>query len=167
MPKRETKKTEATPQAESTKVITLGNLRSAPGSTHRIKRIGRGKGSGHGNKSTRGGKGQTARSGKPHPYAGFEGGQMRLVRIMPKRGFTSPHRVEFHVVNLEDLELFDAGSLVTLEMMLQKGLIKKMNMPVKVLGRGELKKALTVQANKFSDSARAKIEKAGGKVEVI
>ena len=169
MPKKlETpKKAEKKPQVESSKLITLGTLRKAGGSTHRIKRIGRGTGSGHGNKSTRGGKGQTARSGKSHPYAGFEGGQMRLVRILPKRGFTSPHRVEYAVVNLEDLDLFDAGTHVTLELMAEKGLVRKTSMPVKILGRGDVSKAITVQGNKFSDTARAKIEKAGGKVEVI
>ena len=149
-------------------MMNLGNLKKAIGSTKKIKRIGRGKGSGHGNRSTRGGKGQTARSGKPHPYLGFEGGQMRLTRRMPKRGFTSPHRVEYAVVNLAALEQhFDSGANVTLEAMLKSGLIKNCREPVKVLARGEISKALTIQANRFSDSARAKIEKAGGKVEVI
>lgn len=148
-------------------MMNLSNLRKAPGSTKRKKRIGHGKGSGHGNKSTRGGKGQTARSGKPHPYLGFEGGQMRLTRLMPKRGFTSPHRVEYSEVNLAALEQFDAGTNVTVELMKQKGLVKNLKQPVKVLARGEISKALNIQANRFSESARAKIEKAGGKVEVI
>lgn len=149
-------------------MITLGNLRKAIGSTKKRKRIGRGKGSGHGNESTRGGKGQTARSGKPHPYQGFEGGQMRLVRLLPKRGFIPPHRVEYSVVNLEALDqLFPAGTNVTLQLMIDNGLVKNAKRPVKVLARGEISKALHVQANRFSDSAKDKIEKAGGKAEVI
>jgi len=149
-------------------MMNLGNLRKAVGSTTRRKRIGRGKGSGHGNQSTRGGKGQTARSGKPHPYLGFEGGQMRLVRRMPKRGFWSPHRVEYSVVNLEALEqLFDVGTTIGPQALQDKGLIKNQNYPIKILARGEINKALTIQAHRFSDSAKTKIEKAGGKVEVI
>ena len=148
-------------------MLNLGNLRKAAGSTKRIKRIGRGKGSGHGNRSTRGGKGQTARSGKAHPYAGFEGGQMRLVRILPKRGFVSPHRVEFSVVNLSALDIFDAGTVVTKEMLKASGLVKNLKAPIKVLARGEISKALTVHAHRFSESAKAKIEKAGGKAEIL
>ncbi|MBF0409873.1 MAG: 50S ribosomal protein L15 [Candidatus Riflebacteria bacterium] len=148
--------------------MTLTNMRKSPGSTHRRKRIGRGKGSGHGNESTRGGKGQTARSGKPHPYLGFEGGQMRLVRIMPKRGFVSPHRITYSEVNLSELEFrFDAGATVTPESLFETGLIKNFSKPIKILARGEITKALNVQAHRFSESARAKIEKAGGKAEVI
>ncbi|MBF0500118.1 MAG: 50S ribosomal protein L15 [Candidatus Riflebacteria bacterium] len=147
--------------------MNLGNLKKATGSTHRTKRIGRGKGSGHGNQSTRGGKGQTARSGKPHPYLGFEGGQMRLVRIMPKRGFISPHRVEYTPVNLAEFDIFDANTVVTPEVMKEKGLIKSLGKLVKVLARGEISKSLTIRAHRFSESAQAKIEKAGGKVEVI
>jgi len=148
-------------------MMNLGNLRKAEGSTKKRKRIGRGKGSGHGNESTRGGKGQTARSGKPHPYAGFEGGQMRLVRILPKRGFTPPHRIPFAVVNLSALEIFDTGTVVTRELMKEKGLIKNLREPVKILARGEISKALTIHADRFSEIAKAKIEKAGGKTEVI
>jgi len=148
-------------------MMNLGNLKKSAGSTHRRKRIGRGKGSGHGNKSTRGGKGQTARSGKPHPYLGFEGGQMRLVRIMPKRGFISPHRVEYSTVNLAALDSFEAGTQIDLDVLQKAGLIKNQNKPVKILARGEITKALTVKAHRFSESAKAKIEKAGGKVEVI
>ncbi|OIP23751.1 50S ribosomal protein L15 [bacterium CG2_30_54_10] len=147
--------------------MTLGNLRKAVGSTHKKKRIGRGKGSGHGNKSTRGGKGQTARTGKPHPYAGFEGGQMRLVRTLPKRGFHSPHRVVYSLVNLAALEVFEAGAVVTGQVLAEKGLVKNLHFPIKILARGEISKALTVHAHRFSESARTKIEKAGGKAEVI
>jgi large subunit ribosomal protein L15 len=149
-------------------MLNLGNLKKAPGSTHRRKRIGRGKGSGHGNQSTRGGKGQTARSGKPHPYEGFEGGQMRLVRLLPKRGFHSPHRVEFSAVNLADLDTtFSANTVVTLDMLCEHGLVKNLKQPVKILARGEISKPLTIRAHRFSEAARTKIEKAGGKVEVI
>jgi large subunit ribosomal protein L15 len=148
-------------------MMKLSTLKAAPGSTHRRKRIGRGKGSGHGNKSTRGGKGQTARSGKAHPYAGFEGGQMPLVRRIPKRGFKNFARVEMSIVNLASLEIFAAGTVVTPELLLEKRLVRIAGEPVKLLGRGELTKALTVQVHGVSESARAKIEKAGGKVEVI
>jgi large subunit ribosomal protein L15 len=148
-------------------MLRLANLKKSSGSTHKRKRIGRGKGSGHGNESTRGGKGQTARSGKPHPYAGFEGGQMRLTRILPKRGFVSPHRVEFSVVNLAALDMFEAGTKITPELLCDKGLVKNLAAPVKILARGEISKALTVHAHQFSQSAKAKIEKAGGKAEEI
>ncbi|MBF0546434.1 MAG: 50S ribosomal protein L15 [Candidatus Riflebacteria bacterium] len=149
-------------------MLTLTSMKKTPGSTHKRKRIGRGKGSGHGNESTRGGKGQTARSGKPHPYLGFEGGQMRLVRILPKRGFVSPHRVVYSAVNLSELEKkFDAGQVIDPTLLAQNGIIKNLKKPVKILARGDINKALTVRAHRFSESAKAKIEKAGGKAEVI
>jgi large subunit ribosomal protein L15 len=148
-------------------MMNLGNLKKAPGSTKGKRRVGRGKGSGMGNQATKGHDGQKGRSGKERPYSGFEGGQMRLVRILPKRGFTSPHRVEYNVVNLSALEIFEPNTEVTLEMMVEKGLVKNLKKPVKVLARGEISKPLTIKANRFSDSAKAKIEKAGGKVEVI
>jgi len=149
-------------------MLNLGNLKKAKGSTTKRKRVGRGKGSGMGNQATRGHDGQLGRGSKVHPYAGFEGGQMRFTRIMPKRGFTSPHKVEFTLVNVAALELaFDANAEVTLDKMMEKGLIKNLKYPVKVLARGEITKPLTVKANQFSDSAKDKIEKAGGKAEVI
>ncbi|MEW6712614.1 MAG: 50S ribosomal protein L15 [Candidatus Riflebacteria bacterium] len=149
-------------------MLNLGNLKKAKGSTKEKRRVGRGKGSGMGNQATSGHDGQKSRSGKPHPYAGFEGGQMRLVRILPKRGFTPPHRVEFSLVNLADLDkAFDANSEVTLELLVQKGLIKNLKHPVKILARGDINKPLTVKAHQFSNSAKDKIEKAGGKAEVI
>ncbi|GAB4273052.1 MAG: 50S ribosomal protein L15 [Candidatus Rifleibacteriota bacterium] len=149
-------------------MLNLGNLKKAKGSTKEKRRVGRGKGSGMGNQATKGHDGQKGRSGKAHPYVGFEGGQMRLVRILPKRGFTPPHRVEFSVVNIADLDkAFEANSNVTLEMMVEKGLLKNLNKPVKVLARGDINKALIVQAHQFSNSAKDKIEKAGGKTEVI
>lgn len=149
-------------------MLNLGNLKKAKGSTREKRRVGRGKGSGMGNQATAGHDGQKARSGKPHPYAGFEGGQMRLVRILPKRGFTSPNRVEYSVVNTADLEnTFEPNTVVTLEMMVLNGLVKNLKYPVKILARGEINKPLTVMANRFSNSAKDKIEKAGGKAEVI
>lgn len=149
-------------------MLNLSNLKKAKGSVKDKRRVGRGKGSGMGNQATTGHDGQKARSGKSHPYVGFEGGQMRLVRILPKRGFTSPHRVEYSVVNLADLEqAFEANSEVTLESMLEKGLVKNLKKPVKILARGEISKAMIVKANKFSNSAKDKIEKAGGKAEVV
>lgn len=149
-------------------MLNLGNLKKAKGSTKGKRRVGRGKGSGMGNQATAGQGGQKARSGKPGPYAGFEGGQMRLVRILPKRGFTSPNRVEYSVVNTADLEnAFEPNTVVTLEMMVLNGLVKNLKHPVKVLARGDINKPLTVMANRFSNSAKDKIEKAGGKAEVI
>lgn len=149
-------------------MMNLGNLKKAPGSTKERRRIGRGKGSGMGNQATRGHDGQLGRGSNVHPYAGFEGGQMRFIRIMPKRGFTSPHREEFSLVNLAALELkFEANAEVTIEKLIEAGLVKNSNYPVKILARGEIKKPLTVRANQFSNSARDKIEKAGGKAEVI
>lgn len=148
-------------------MMNLSNLKRSEGATHRRKRIGRGKGSGHGNKSTRGGKGQTARSGKPHPYAGFEGGQMPLVRRVPKRGFKNFNRKEYAIVNLAALEAFDAGTTITPELLIERRLVRKLLDGVKVLGRGDVTKAYTLQVHCVSASARTKIEKAGGKVEVI
>lgn len=149
-------------------MLNLGNLRKAKGSTTTKRRIGRGKGSGMGNQATRGHDGQKGRGSKVHPYAGFEGGQMRLMRIMPKRGFTPPNRVEFSLVNLETIEqIFEANTDITLDLMVEKGLVKNLKYPVKVLARGELTKPLTIKANQFSNSAKDKIEKAGGRAEVI
>jgi large subunit ribosomal protein L15 len=148
--------------------MNLGNLRKAAGSTKEKRRIGRGKGSGMGNQATRGHDGQLGRGSKVRPYLGFEGGQMRLMRLLPKRGFTSPHRVEYHIVNLATIENnFDPNTTVTLDMLQSSGLVKDLSKPVKILARGEITKALTIQAHRFSDSAKTKIEKAGGKAEVI
>ncbi len=144
--------------------MELNSLRPALGSTKDRKRIGRGIGSGHGKTATKGHKGQKARSGgsvKP----GFEGGQMPLQRRLPKRGFRPLDRNEYVVVNLQQLEVFEAGSCVDREAMDAKGILKKSTLPVKVLANGELTKALTVKADKFSQSAVEKIQAAGGKVE--
>ena len=146
--------------------MDLSNLQPAPGSTKNRKRIGRGPGSGTGKTSGKGHKGQKARSGggiKP----GFEGGQMPLQRRLPKRGFTPLTRKEYALVNLSDLESFEAGRTVGLEAYASAGLVGKLKDGVKVLADGELTKALTIQAHKFSKSAVVKIEAAGGKVEVI
>lgn len=149
-------------------MLNLGNLRKAPGSTKDRRRVGRGKGSGMGNQATRGHDGQLGRGSKRHPYAGFEGGQMRLVRILPKRGFKNPHRIEFAIVNLTALDkAFNANDEVTFEKMVEYGIVKNFKLPVKILARGEITKPLTVHANHFSATARESIEKAGGKaVEV-
>jgi len=146
--------------------MDLSNLQPSYGSTHSKKRLGRGHGSGTGKTSGKGHKGQNARSGggvKP----GFEGGQMPLQRRLPKRGFTPLTRTVYALVNLRDLELFDAGSVIDIEALGKAGLISQIKDGVKILGDGDLTKALTVKAHKFSKSAQAKIEAAGGTVEVI
>jgi large subunit ribosomal protein L15 len=145
--------------------IGIHDLRPAPGSTHYQKRVGRGPGSGHGKTAGRGNKGQKSRSGYRH-QRGFEGGQMPLHRRVPKRGFTNIFRVEYDVVNLSDLAGFDAGTAVTVDTLIERRLAHK-SRPVKILGDGEIGKALTVSAHKFSASAQAKIEAAGGRCEVI
>lgn len=130
------------------------------------KRVGRGHGSGHGKTSGRGQKGQGARSGGVKG-PGFEGGQMPLQRRLPARGFNNPLARKWTIVNLDRLNRFDAGTVVTPELLLQSGIIKKKNDGIKVLGNGELEVALTIQAHQFSEGARQKIEAAGGKAEVI
>lgn len=130
------------------------------------KRVGRGTGSGHGKTSGRGGKGQTARSGH-FGFRGFEGGQMPIQRRLPKGGFRPPFRKEWAVVNLSDLNQFDVGAVVDEAALRGIGLVKKRLSGVKILGDGNIEKALTVKANRFSASAREKIEKAGGRVEVV
>ena len=146
--------------------MDLSNLKPAIGSTKTRKRLGRGHGSGLGKTSGKGHKGQKARSGgsiKP----GFEGGQMPMQRRLPKRGFTPLTKKVYALVNLRDLELFEAGSVVDVAALSAAGLIGQVGDGVKVLGDGEVSKALTVQAHKFSKSAAEKIEAAGGKAEVI
>ncbi len=146
--------------------MKLNELKPAPGSTKKMKRVGRGPGSGHGKTSTRGHKGQRARSsGNVRP--GFEGGQMPMVRRIPKRGFTSIFKQEYSIVNIAQLDAFEQGTTVTPEILADKGMIRKLSQPVKVLGDGELNKAVTVRAHKFSASAKSKIEAAGGQTEVI
>jgi large subunit ribosomal protein L15 len=141
------------------------DLRPAPGATRSRKRVGRGPGSGHGKTAGRGNKGQKSRSGYRH-QRGFEGGQMPLHRRVPKRGFTNIFRTEYDVVNLSALDRFDAGETVTPERLVERRLAHGRR-PVKILGDGELKKALTVSAHKFSASAKTRIEAAGGSCEIL
>lgn len=146
--------------------MELNELKPAVGSTKNRKRIGRGTGSGHGKTATKGHKGQKARSGGSIK-AGFEGGQMPLQRRLPKRGFTSPFRKEFVVVNLGQLDNFEKGSAVDVAALMTAGLISNIGDGVKVLAKGEITKALTVKAHKFSAAAKEKIIAAGGTVEEI
>jgi large subunit ribosomal protein L15 len=143
--------------------VKLGGLKPEPGATKRRKRIGRGPGSGHGKTSGRGHTGAGQHSAPRHD-ARFEGGQMPFYRRIPKRGFVNPTRKEYAPVNLTDLAELEV-SVVTIELMREKGLVGKREL-VKVLGGGEVAKALSVTAHAFSKSAREKIEKAGGKAEV-
>ena len=132
----------------------------------RIKRVGRGDCSGHGGTSGRGHKGQKSRAGGYHKV-GFEGGQMPLQRRLPKRGFTNIFRRSYAVVNLDQLATLPAGTEVTMDVLRERGLVRKPLAGLKVLGRGEITIALTVKAAAFSGSAKQKIEAAGGKAEVI
>lgn len=147
--------------------MKLNELKPQPGSRHRRKRVGRGSGSGQGKTSGRGHKGAGARSGgKVHP--GFEGGQMPLVRRVPKRGFHNLGKKEYALVNVEYLNQFPVGEKIGLESLKKIGLIKKSRKLVKILGRGELvRKKLEVTAHAFSREAIHKIEAAGGRVEII
>lgn len=145
----------------------LHELKATPGSRPRRKRVGRGMGSGLGKTSGRGHKGQYARSGHKHK-PGFEGGQMRLIRRLPKSGFTNTRSRRFAPVNVGDLEArFDAGAEITLERLQSAGMVRSMARGVKILGAGELTKKLTVKAHAFSASAKTKIEAAGGACEVV
>ena len=146
--------------------MKLHELSPAAGSTRDVYRKGRGPASGNGKTAGKGHKGQNARSGggvRP----GFEGGQMPLQRRVPKRGFTNIFATVYTTVNVSDLERFEDGTVITADVLREAGLIKKLNDGVKVLGNGELTKKLTVNAAAFSASAKEKIEKAGGKAEVI
>lgn len=146
--------------------MKLHDLKPAPGSHRKTKRVGRGHGSGKGKTSGKGMMGQKARSG-PNPYPHFEGGQNPLVRRMPyKRGFTNIFRVEYTVVNLEKLADWNGGE-ITPEALRDAGVIKNLKQPVKVLGDGDVSTALNVRVHKVSASARAKIEAAGGSVQLI
>ena len=145
--------------------MNLSNLRAPRKANENKKRVGRGMGSGMGKTSTRGHKGQGSRSGSSL-MRGFEGGQMPLHRRLPKRGFTNIFKTEYEVVNLERLATLDATE-ITPEVLRKAGIVTSKNTLVKVLGQGELSKALTVHAHKFSKSAQEKIEKAGGKINVL
>jgi large subunit ribosomal protein L15 len=167
--KRESKVAAAAERHETERRGTEGlgvhSLRPASGATHYRKRVGRGPGSGHGKTAGRGSKGQKSRSGYRH-QRGFEGGQMPLHRRVPKRGFTNIFRVEYDIVNVSALDRFDANVKVTPELLVEQQLARK-SRPVKILGDGEIAKPLAVSAHKFSASAQAKIEAAGGRCEVI
>ena len=146
--------------------MRLHDLKHRPGAKHRRKRLGQGESSGHGKTSGRGGKGQTARSGSSIRI-GFEGGQMPLIRRIPKRGFNNAsHAVNYMAVNVESLNQFDNGARVDAALLRERGLANGTNLRIKILGTGELTKKLTVSANAFSASARAKIEANGGTCEI-
>lgn len=146
--------------------MDLSNLRPAEGSVHSGNfRRGRGHGSGNGKTAGKGHKGQKARSGAPRP--GFEGGQMPLYRRLPKRGFKNRNTKDIVAFNIHELERFEDGAVVTVEALIEKGIIGEARDGVKVLGGGELSRKLTVKVNAFSESAKAKIEAAGGTCEVI
>ena len=144
----------------------LNELKPVPGARHAKKRIGRGTGSGHGKTAGKGNKGQNARSGggvRP----GFEGGQIPLFQRLPKRGFKNINRKEYAIVNLCDLNVFDNGTVVTPDLLIDAKIIKDIKSGVKILGCGTLEKKLTIKAHKFSASASEEIKKAGGTAEVI
>ncbi|KKE78557.1 50S ribosomal protein L15 [Oceanobacillus caeni] len=146
--------------------MKLHELKATEGSRKDRNRVGRGTSSGNGKTSGRGHKGQKARSGggvRP----GFEGGQMPLFQRLPKRGFTNINRKEYTIVNLETLNRFEEGTEITPELLLEEGIVSKLNAGIKVLGKGAIEKNLTVKAHKFSTSAKEAIEAAGGKTEVI
>ena len=146
--------------------MNLNELSPSQGSCRKRNRVGRGNGSGHGTTSCRGSKGHNARSGggvRP----GFEGGQMPIHRRLPKRGITNIFKKEYAVLNLKDLDRFESGAVVDEAALVRAGLVKGRRDGVKLLGNGELKSSLTIRINKISQSAREKVEQAGGSVEVI
>ena len=146
--------------------MDLSSLKAAEGSVHSDNfRRGRGHGSGNGKTAGKGHKGQKARSGAPRP--GFEGGQMPLYRRLPKRGFTNRNSLEIVGINLKALESFEDGSVITIDSLIESGIVKNPKDGVKILGNGELTKKLTVKANAFSAKAQEKIEALGGTCEVI
>ena len=146
--------------------MDLSNLKPAEGSTHNDNfRRGRGHGSGNGKTAGKGHKGQKARSGAPRP--GFEGGQMPLYRRIPKRGFTNRNTKEIVAINIDRLECFDNDAVVTVDALVEAGIVSNPRDGVKILGNGELTKKLNVQVNAYSASAKEKIEAIGGKAEVI
>ena len=147
-------------------MLSINTLKPAPGANRKNKRVGRGMGSGHGKTATRGYNGQHSRAGSSM-RPGFEGGQMPLYRRLPKRGFNNIFRKEYVVVNLEKLASFEAGAKIDPVMLRDNGIIKNLNEDIKILGTGEIEKAIHVRAHRFSKSAVEKINKAGGSIEVI
>jgi large subunit ribosomal protein L15 len=146
--------------------MNLHDLTPAKGAKKRRKRIGRGPGSGHGKTATKGHKGLLARSGGGK-RPGFEGGQMPLIRRLPKFGFVNNFRKEYAIVNVKSFENWTGKETITPQAMVDAGLVKRKTLPIKILGNGALKKSLVIQAHKFSKSAEEKIQAAGGRVEVI
>jgi len=146
--------------------MEMNSLRPSLGSNKNRKRIGRGTGSGHGKTATKGHKGQKARSGGSIK-AGFEGGQMPLQRRLPKRGFTPLTHIEYTLVNIGQLDVFEAGSVISLDLLLAQGLAKSKSSLIKILGDGDITKPFTITASKFSKTARDKIIAAGGTIEEI
>jgi len=147
-------------------MVKIHELKAPKGARSKRKRVGRGPGSGHGQTSGRGDKGQKARAGG-HVQPWFEGGQLPLHRRVPKRGFTNIFRQEYAIINLRDLSRFEAGTSLSPDLLWEQGMIKHRKDLVKILGEGEISQPLTVSAHKFSRSALQKIEAAGGKAEVI
>ena len=146
--------------------MKISDLKPAEGSKKKKKRVGRGIGSGHGKTSCRGHKGQKSRSGGTKG-PGFEGGQMPLQRRIPKRGFKNFFKIEFAIVNLDAISKIDGIDVITPEVLIEKGIVKNPKDGIKILGKGEIQRAITVKADAFSASASAKITAAGGKVEVL
>jgi len=146
--------------------MKLEDLQPAAGSKRKVKRVGRGVGSGHGKTSCKGHKGQKARSGGTKGPA-FEGGQMPLQRRLPKRGFKNHFSVEFAIINLKDINTLKDMDIITPEALLEKGVISNLKSGLKVLGEGEIQRPVTIKADAFSASALAKIAAAGGKAEVV
>jgi len=149
-------------------LVKQNSIAPARRSRHASKRVGRGNGSGHGTYSGRGCKGQKARAGNNKVRPGFEGGQLPLIKRLPsKRGFTNIFRTEYSTVNIGQLNKFKSGSEVTPEKLLAAGMVKSLANPIKILADGDIDHPITVKADKFSASAKAKIEAAGGKVEEV
>ena len=146
--------------------MRIEDIKPAEGSTKNRKRVGRGVGSGHGKTACKGHKGQKARSGGTKG-AGFEGGQMPLQRRIPKRGFTNIFKKEYAIVNLNTIDALKDDAVITPELLIEKGVIKKMKDGLKILAKGSIQRPVTIKANAFSASAATKIEAAGGKTEVL
>ncbi len=144
----------------------LGSLKPAAGAKKKRKRVGCGPGSGHGKTATRGHKGTQSRTGNTQ-HAWYEGGQMPLQRRIPKRGFTNIFRVAFQVINISDLDRFDANTTVDIDKLLESGLVRQTGGKVKLLGDGEISKALTISVHACSKKAREAVEKAGGQVNIV
>jgi large subunit ribosomal protein L15 len=147
-------------------MLQLNNLAPAPGATKKRKRVGRGPGSGHGKTATRGTKGHLSRSGSK-AYHAFEGGQMRIYRRVPKRGFHNRNRIDNQIVNLADLGKLGAGRTITIDVLRDAGFVRGLEPRVKILGVGDVDAAYTVQVHLVSETARKKIEAKGGKIELV